>query len=139
MKLKIIKVVFEENQEIDVYQYLNPNQYEIVNSSTQIVIEQEVCYLYMSIYYKTLVYSEQQKTENLKENLKQEIYNLIKEKYPTHSKIISRRHDIADHYKKIRSIYDFKIIKNFGETTINKEKNILEDVLQIINKYHVEV
>ncbi|PDS25565.1 hypothetical protein [Flavobacterium branchiophilum] len=66
MKLKIIKVVFEENQEIDVYQYLNPNQYEIVNSSTQIVIEQEVCYLYMSIYYKTLVYSEQQKTENLK-------------------------------------------------------------------------
>lgn len=127
MKLKIIKVVFEENQEIDVYQYLNPNQYEIVNSSTQIVIEQQVCYLYMSIYYKTLVYSEQQKTENLKE------------KYPTHSKIISRRHDIADHYKKIRSIYDFKIIKNFGETTINKEKNILEDVLQIINKYHVEV
>ncbi|CAM3957228.1 hypothetical protein FLBR109950_10560 [Flavobacterium branchiophilum] len=139
MKLKIIKVVFEENQEIDVYQYLNPNQYEIVNSSTQIVIEQQVCYLYISIFYKTLVYSEQQKTENLKENLKQEIYNLIKEKYPTHSKIISRRQDIADHYKKIRSIYDFKIIKNFGETTINKEKIILEDVLQIINKYHLEV
>lgn len=40
-------------------------------------------------------------------------------------------------YKKNKTIYDFKIIKNFGETTIKKEKPILEDVLQIINKYNV--
>jgi hypothetical protein len=42
-------------------------------------------------------------------------------------------------YEKIKKIHDFKMIKNFGKTTIKNEKPILEDVLQIINKYNVRV
>ena len=34
-----------------------------------------------------------------------------------------------------QNIYDFKIIKGFGQTTINKEKHILVDILQIIKIY----
>lgn len=138
MKLKVIKVAFEENQEIDMFKYINVNQYEITNSYSQIIIENNVSYLYVTIYYKPSLYVELQKAETHKENLKQEIYTLIKEKYPTHSKIHDRLQDIANNYKKIKTIYDFKVLRSVGNTTIIKYEPILEDVLQIINKYNLE-
>jgi hypothetical protein len=39
----------------------------------------------------------------------------------------------------IKTIYDFKRIKTFGETTIIREKPVLEDVLEIINRYNLKV
>jgi hypothetical protein len=139
MKLKVIKIAFEENQEIDLFQYINPHQNEIINSSSQIVIEHNISYIYITIYYKASIYNELQKTETHKENLKKEITNLIREKYPTNIKVIHQIDYIVDNYKRIKKIYDFKIVKNFGETTINKEKHILENVLQIIKKYQLEL
>lgn len=139
MKIKIIKVAFQENQEIDINQYIDTKQYEIISTTNQIIVENKTAYCYISLNYKVALYSELEKTQTHKENLKQEIFNLIKEKYPTYKKTLHNRQDIADNYKKIQSIYDFNIIKNFGETTIKKEKHILEDVLQIIKKYQIEI
>ena len=137
MKIKVIKTVFQENQEIDLSNYIDTTIVEIISSNNQIVIENNTTYCYLTLYYKTSPYSELQKIENHKENLKKEIYNLIKEKYPTHTKIIHRRDDIADNYKNIKTIYDFTRIRNFGETTITKEKEILNEVLEIIQKYNL--
>jgi len=137
MKLKVIKIAFIENQEIELSNYIDTTSFEIISSNNQIVIENNTAYCYLTLYYKTSPYSTLQKEENHKENLKKEIYNLIKEKYPTHTKIIHRRDDIADNYKSLKTIYDFKRIRNFGETTITKEKDILTEVLQIIQKYTI--
>lgn len=142
MKLKVIKIPFIKENEIDFSTFID-EKHNIIKVTNQIVIENEVAYNYLSIFYKKTqfnkaIYRELQEIETHKENLKQEIYNFIKEKHPSHKKIPHRRQDIADNYTHIKTIYDFRRIKNFGETTINKEKEILEGVLQIIKKYQLE-
>ena len=142
MKLKVIKIPFVDKDKIDISSILDIKTHYITSVSNQIVVEGEVAYNYLSVFYKTTIYDpniykELQEAEKHKENLSQEIYNLIKEKYPTYKKLLYRRYDIADDYTNLNNLSDFKRIKNYGETTINKEKHILLEILEIIKKYRV--
>ena len=90
MKLKVIKIPFIKENEIDFSTFID-EKHNIIKVTNQIVIENEVAYNYLSIFYKKTqfnkaIYRELQEIETHKENLKQEIYNFINEKYPSHKK-----------------------------------------------------